>query len=178
MPEITNIGSVLFLAIVCIALFIYGIIAKNRPVKYLAITGIIAIIITASIIGILKVLVNEPRPFAILDLVNLLVNENDPYSFPSGHTGNIFAIAIAFGLSWKLKIGNKYIKLIWLLIPLGILIGFSRVYIGVHYPFDVIAGAIIGIFGGLVATKIVNYYLIKRDKKFKNHDEGIFEKGV
>lgn len=67
--------------------------------KYLVITGIIAIIIAAIIIGILKILVKGDRPFVVLDLVNLLTRENNPYSFPSGHTGNIFTITMAFGLS-------------------------------------------------------------------------------
>lgn len=174
MPAITNIGSVAFLISICIALLIYGIITKNRAVKYLAITGILALTITGVAIGILKVLINEPRPFITLDLVNLLVNESDPYSFPSGHTGNIFAIAIALGLSWRVSIGNIFIKLVWLLIILAFIIGFSRIYIGVHYPVDVVAGAIIGVIGGLIAVKIVNKYLVKRGKKFKNAEDGIF----
>lgn len=77
-----------------------------------------------------------------------------------------------------MNVGNKYTKLVWILIPIATLIGFSRIYIGVHYPFDMVAGAIIGIICGLIATKIVNCYLIKHDKKFKNHVESIFKRGV
>jgi len=158
MPTITNIGSDAFLISICIVLLIYGMIAKNRTLKYLSITGIIAVIFTDTIIGILKVLINEPRPFITLDSVNLLVNESDPYSFPSGHTGNIFALATALGFSWKFNIKNKSIKLAWLLIPLAFIIGFSRIYVGVHYPLDVLVGLIIGIIGGIVAIKIGNAY--------------------
>jgi len=161
MPAITNIGSDGFLISICIALLIYGIAAKSRTVKYLAITGILAVVFTDTTIGILKVLINEPRPFITLDSVNLLVTENDPYSFPSGHTGNIFTIAISLGLSWSFSIRNKSIELVWLLIPLAFIIGFSRIYIGVHYPFDVVVGAIIGAIGGLIAIKTMNKIMNK-----------------
>jgi undecaprenyl-diphosphatase len=160
MPTITNIGNDIFLISVCILIILYSIITKNIAIRYLAITGLVAIIFADITIGILKVLINESRPFVTLDNVHLLINEDDPYSFPSGHSGNIFALATALGLNWKFKIKNKPIKLAWLLIPLALIIGFSRIYIGVHYPFDVVVGAIIGIIAGLIAIKLINSYLI------------------
>jgi len=162
MPTITNIGTDIFLISICIIILLYSIITKNISLKYLAITGIIAIIFADIAIGILKVLINEPRPFITLDNIHLLTNETDPYSFPSGHTGNIFALATALGLRWTFNIKNKSIKLAWLLIPLAFIIGFSRIYIGVHYPFDVVAGAVIGIISGLIAIKIINNYLLNK----------------
>ena len=167
MPLITNIGSGVFLISISILLLLYGIKIKNKRIAYLAIAGILAIVFTSLTIGIIKVLINEPRPFITLDSVRLLVVENDPYSFPSGHTGNIFAYVIALGLCWKINIKNKSIKLVWLLVPLAFIIGFSRIYIGVHYPFDVIVGSIIGIIAGFSAIKITDY-LNKHQKKLKN----------
>jgi len=161
MPIITNIGSDVFLISICIIILLYSIITKNIALRYLAIGGIIGIAFADILVGTLKILINEPRPFITLDNVHLLVNENDPYSFPSGHTGNIFAIATTLGLSWKFNIRTKSIKLAWLLIPLAFIIGFSRIYVGVHYPFDVVVGAIIGVIAGLIAIKIINNYLIK-----------------
>jgi len=161
MPMITDIGSMPFVLSICILLLVYSIITKNMSIKYLAITGIIAILFTDIIISILKVLINEPRPFHTLTSVHLLISENDPYSFPSGHSGYIFALAISLGLNWKFSIRKKEIKLLWLLIPLAFIVGFSRVYIGVHYPFDVFIGAIIGTIGGVIATKIMSDYLTK-----------------
>ena len=158
MPKITDVGSMPFVAILCILLLVYGVITKNMWVKYLAITGIIALILTDTTISIFKVIFNEPRPFVTLNSVHLLISENDPYSFPSGHSGNIFALATALGLNWEFKIMGKTIKLIWFLIPIACLIGFSRIYIGVHYPFDIVVGAIIGVIGGIIATKIVYNY--------------------
>ena len=59
------------------------------------------------------------------------------YSFPSGHTGTSFAAAVVLFLSYPKKYS------FWFLV-LAFLIGFSRLYVGVHYPTDVLAGALIG----------------------------------
>ena len=172
MPIITDIGSTAVVFTISTILLIVGILKKNIKLRRLAIIGLIAFIITATIIFTLKVSVEEPRPFIVLKYVNLLIMENDPYSFPSGHSGNIFALATAFGLNWTLKIRGKQFKLAWILYPIALLTCFSRVYIGVHYPFDILIGGLIGIFGGLLATFIVNKYFndinfLKEKKEYK-----------
>lgn len=164
MPEITDIGSVVGVSAICLILLIYSIARNNKKLKNLAIMGFIAILIAGVTIFILKVLVAEPRPFMTLEFARLLIYENDPFSFPSGHTGNIFAIATVFGLNWKIHIKGKAYRLIWILIPIACLIGFSRIYIGVHYPWDVFIGAIIGIISGLIAIKIGKSYLKRYNK--------------
>ncbi|MDR0912998.1 MAG: phosphatase PAP2 family protein [Methanobrevibacter sp.] len=68
------------------------------------------------------------------------------------------AVFIAYG---NVNIRGKAIKLAWILMPLVGVIGFSRIYLGDHYPFDIIGGAIVGIFAGLIATKIGEIYLNK-----------------
>lgn len=164
MPIITNLGSEPFGIAICLILLTIGMATKNRSLQKLAILGIIALLITSIIVLIIKISVAEPRPFITLKNVHLLVVEKDPYSFPSGHTTNAFALATAFGLNWKIQFFKKNIKLIWFLIPLAAIIGFSRIYIGVHYPFDVLFGAIIGIIIGLIVTKIGNTYLKNYNK--------------
>ena len=156
MPIITGLGALQTTLAICFLVLVYGIVKKNKNIIHLSIIGLIALAFTDSVISIIKIIVAEPRPFIALDSVHLLVTENDPYSFPSGHTGNIFTFAIAVGLNWSLNIKDKSIKLAWLLIPIAIIVGFSRIYVGVHYPFDVLVGLIIGIIGGIIATKIVN----------------------
>jgi len=157
MPIITNLGSSLVVFTISISLLIFGILKRNMKLKKLAIISLIALIITITIISALKVLINEPRPFISLKYVNLLIIENDPYSFPSGHGGNVFALATAFGLNWTLNIKGKQFKLAWILYPIALLVCFSRIYVGVHYPFDILIGGLVGIFGGLLATLIVKY---------------------
>lgn len=91
---------------------------------------------------ILKPLFARPRPFEINTAVSLLISRPSDYSFPSGHTGAAFAAASAL----------FFRKNHWW-IPAGLLaamIGFSRLYLYVHYPSDVLAGAMLGVMlGGL-----------------------------
>lgn len=108
----------------------------------------------------LKNIVARTRPFyAINDLIALISYPKD-YSFPSGHSTSWFA----GGFSMFLTI-NKKISFIFLI--LATCMGFSRLYVGVHYPTDVISGIIIGIVSALIS-----YYTIKIIYKHynqKNH---------
>jgi len=167
MPIITNLGALPTVLAICLIILIYGIMKKNKRIIHLAIIGLIGLAFTDSIISAIKIIVAEPRPFVNLNNVHLLVGENDSFSFPSGHSGNIFAIATVLGLSWSFKIKNNSIKLVWLLIPMATVVGFSRIYVGVHYPFDVLVGSIIGIIMGIIAIKIGKNYLFI-DKNLKD----------
>lgn len=86
---------------------------------------------------LLKGWVGRVRPCHVLQGVHLLTDCNTSYSFPSSHAGNIFAAA--FFLSQPLR------GLSPLLYGIAALVGYSRVYIGIHYPFDIVGGAGIGL---------------------------------
>ncbi len=190
MPVITELGNLLIIIIICIILLIYGIVKDNKKIKRIAIIGIIAVLLADFLTYIIKVIVAEPKPKIALEHVHTLKNYNpityiykflfgvkgkkrgiartihtayrtSHYSFPSGHAANSFAIAIAFGLNLSINIKGKNVKLAWILIPLACIIGFSRIYLGAHYPFDIIGGAIVGILAGLIATEIGEVYLKK-----------------
>ena len=85
----------------------------------------------------LKDWVGRVRPCHVLEEVRLLTDCNTSYSFPSSHAVNIFAAA--FFLSQPLK------KLSPLFFGIAGIVGYSRIYIGIHYPLDVIGGAAIGL---------------------------------
>ena len=103
---------------------------------------------------LLKPLVNRPRPFKVLAdmgvIINLLIKEPGPHSFPSGHTIASFEAGVA------MLLGNKKLGIPAFI--LAILIAFSRLYLYVHYPTDVIAsiilGTLFGVIGYLVTHKI------------------------
>lgn len=102
----------------------------------------------------LKPLVGRVRPCKVLQ-VHLLVNCGAGLAFPSSHATNLFGQALFFGLLYR-----KYS--IYLLV-FASLVGISRVFVGVHYPFDVLAGAVIGgIEGGLAAWLLM--YLTRTGK--------------
>ncbi len=99
--------------------------------------------------GLLKPLIARPRPYAADPSILLLISPSpDPFSFPSGHTMHSVAAACSIGLS-----GNR--RLFLAMLPLALLIGFSRVYLMMHYPLDVLAGALLGVGGALAAHKIL-----------------------
>lgn len=115
----------------------------------------IALVLEVIMINLtLKPLVGRMRPFIFNDAVELIVPALNSASFPSGHTGFAFAFALSL-----LVFGKKG------LIPgliFGVLMGFSRLYLYVHYPTDVLFGALIGALCGFIAyliTKKIYSYL-------------------
>ena len=149
MPLITNFGSFIAWTIVCALLFIFG----GNKGKRIAVLGLAALFISNMAVYLLKYIIAEPRPFLTLTHVDLLVPENEIYSFPSSHTASSFAVATIIGLKYRLNLNGRKYSLIYPLIIFAGIIGFSRIYIGVHYPLDVIFGAIIGILSALIILK-------------------------
>lgn len=108
---------------------------KYRKIGFIALGALILSTILGE--GILKHLVKRIRPSADIPAVNLLIAKPLSYSFPSGHTTSSFAVAGVLAKYFK-----KYALEIF---SVAFLIAFSRLYLYVHYPTDVIAGIIIGI---------------------------------
>jgi len=155
MPLITNFGSFIAWAVICGILFVFG----GQKGRKVALLGLAALFISNVSVYLLKYIIAEPRPFLTLAHVDLLVPENEVYSFPSGHTASSFAVAAVIGLKYKLNLQGRRYSLIYPLIIFAGVIGFSRIYIGVHYPLDVIFGAIIGLLSALLVLKMENNFL-------------------
>ena len=148
MPILTNFGNLIAWSLVCVLIFIFG----GQYGKKVAIIGLLALFLSSAAILALKYIVAEPRPFLVLSHVHLLTTEND-YSFPSGHATASFAGAVAIGKKYSFIIKGKTHKLIYPLLAFAAIIGFSRVYVGVHYPLDVIFGAVIGTIFALAVIR-------------------------
>jgi undecaprenyl-diphosphatase len=134
---------------IVIAIIAYAKLKDKAALKKVAILALIALLFSDLIVLCLKHLVHAPRPFMTLDNVNLLISEDDPFSFPSGHAASTFAVIGIFVMTMK-DLVKRHCHLINLaIIIFAVLIPISRMYVGVHYPGDVIAGAGIGIFGAL-----------------------------
>ena len=107
----------------------------------------------------LKNLFQRIRPCNELPDVNLLISCSGSYSMPSSHAVNNFAVATYFSLLFP--------KYKWILIPIASIIAISRPYVGVHYPGDIIVGAMLGAVIGYVFARLIiladNYV----EKKFQ-----------
>ena len=97
------------------------------------------------IVNIIRAVFPRPRPF-IENGVNLLMSYSNEPSFPSGHAAFYFAI------STVVYFHNKKIGI--LLFLASALISISRVFVGIHWPSDILAGALVGIFSGWLVYKI------------------------
>lgn len=93
----------------------------------------------------LKNLVARPRP-CWLETIDLLVKNPKDYSFPSGHTWSTVTGA------WVATAANR--KFGWVAIPLAAALAFSRLYLYVHFPSDILAGALIGAALGILAVAL------------------------
>ncbi|NLT63663.1 MAG: phosphatase PAP2 family protein [Clostridiales bacterium] len=100
---------------------------------------------------LIKELVARPRPYDTIGDLSILVKPLSSYSFPSGHSSSSFAAALALTLAFGRKGALSYIP--------AVLIAFSRCYVGVHYPSDVLGGALVGTLVTLATYKLLDRYI-------------------
>lgn len=149
MPALSNAGGFLTLLALCILAVILSNYLKREKCLEIAKLCLFALILSGIIAGCLKLCFHSPRPFTVLANVRQLVIPTEPNSFPSGHTSSTLAVVTV--LVWKLR---KHKLICALLVLFAFLIGFSRVYVGVHYPLDVLTGAAVGIISGAIVLAI------------------------
>ncbi len=136
MPAVTALGSgsVLWLALAAVLL----LRPQTRRTGWMLLGALALETVCCNLL--LKPLVARPRPFALEPGIQLLIAPPGDFSFPSGHTAAGFAAvsALYFGKSR-----------LWLpALAAAVLIAFSRLYLYVHYPTDVLAGAVLGVACG------------------------------
>lgn len=114
----------------------------NKPTRKLGVILAVAMILQYLVNGgVLKHLFARVRPCNVDTTVELLVKRPKGFSFPSGHSAAAFcAVGVLYGARMK--------KLLWPSFILACLIAFSRLYLYVHFPTDVLAGALCGFFIG------------------------------
>lgn len=151
MPIITNpYNWQIPILIIWLALMVFGG-QKGRVAGLL----IIFVVIMSDQISsaIIKPSVGRIRPCHLYENLRMLVNCGGKYSFPSSHASNISAAALLFSYFYRKG------SLIFLFIAL--IVGFSRVYVGVHYPLDVLAGFAVGFCSTFIILKLYLTFIEK-----------------
>lgn len=129
-----------------------------KPTRKAGIVALMAMVLGLLVTNVtIKPLVERARPWTVLPIVPL-VTEKDPNSFPSGHTCAAFAASMIWvrtlPWSWGRTCG----------VVLAVLMGLSRLYVGVHYPSDVLVGAVIGTLCAWAAWKLYQLWENKRNR--------------
>lgn len=109
---------------------------------------------------LLKPLFARVRPFEVAGLSGLLISPPADYSFPSGHTMASFACA---GVFWHYR--QDFGRWPLALLLLAVLIGFSRMYLYVHFPTDVLCGALLGLLFAALAARLCDRARARRMQK-------------
>ncbi|KAB2334861.1 undecaprenyl-diphosphatase [Cytobacillus depressus] len=140
MVFVTEKALIIF-ALVLLSMWFFGNEKNKYTVVYATLTGVLGLFINF----IISQIYFEPRPF-VTHSVNMLIPHAADASFPSDHTTGAFALALGI-LLWNRKVGIAAVLF-------AALTGFSRIYVGHHYPFDVLGSIVVGIAASLLVYKL------------------------
>lgn len=145
LSKITHLGGATFtLSTLFIMLFLVG-----DYLRQVGIDALFALIIGQAIVQLLKKTWSRPRPYLTLSHVNLCPNPLKDFSFPSGHTATAFSTATVVVIHFPM--------LATIVLPIALLVGISRMYLGLHYPTDCLIGATIGIVSAVLSITLNNF---------------------
>jgi undecaprenyl-diphosphatase len=131
-----------------VATGIYLLALNQDNSRLVALAAAMAVGLSILLFKAVKNLIGRPRPFESWQALSCIMAPPDKFSFPSGHTMTAFAVwgALFIGLP-----GLSHIYL-----AIAVLIGLSRIFLGLHYPSDVLAGALLG---GAIGLSTASYLL-------------------
>lgn len=132
MPLATYLASNFSLITFCL----FTEVNPNPFIRLLGVKCAVSLIFSTIAAQILKKVVSRIRPFLSVSNLNIKMIGIDKYSFPSGHTTAAFTVGVMVSLF--------YPSSAFVFISLACLVGISRIYLGVHYPSDVLAGVVLG----------------------------------
>lgn len=114
------------------------------------VTALTTFLVTISLTTLVKILVSRVRPSMDQEFSKLLrvLNESSSFSFFSGHAANSFAVTTIVVLLVQRRYPCAFLFYIW-----PVLFSFSRIYVGVHYPSDILAGILVGVTLGLLGYR-------------------------
>ena len=132
---------------------VYLLVKGGQRGRVVVVCAVLVVICADASATVLRNHFQRPRPCQALQGVQLLVGCSDSFSFPSNHATNAFALAAFFAVYYR--------RLAIPLFLFAALVGYSRIYVGVHYPTDVLAGAVLGVMLGLMFG-VCSKWLVRR----------------
>lgn len=149
-PNITHLGDAGIFWILLTVIFLC--FKKTRKAGFISAGALVGSVVLNNVI--LKNVIGRVRPYDLIDELHLIGKAASDASFPSGHTAASFASCVAILPNVR--------KRWWApLILMAVLISLSRIYIGIHYPSDIVGGFISGVFLGIMANVIGNLVINK-----------------
>lgn len=150
---LTKYSVLLFVAVLA-GFYLYGVYRKDERFRYAAVDAFAVTVLSLFSGFVFGLFYYEPRPF-VTNHVNLLITHASDSSFPSDHS--LGTMAIAAGIHQSYKVFGTVLMI------LSLLVGVSRVYVGVHYPQDVLGSYLIVLvvnflYGRLLRRKVRSLY--------------------
>lgn len=155
---------------------VYIVAAKWRMQGVWVLLALVAGVVIADQVasGIIKEVVQRPRPSHVEDLQDLIHlvhgKKGGRFGFVSSHAANSVCFALLSSLLFRNKLYSGAL-LVW-----AVLVSYSRIYLGVHYPLDIIGGAIVGIAGAILC-----FYVLKKFKSVifaTTHENGTLQTAI
>ncbi len=161
MPAVSALGNtgIIWILLACILLAV----PKTRRSGVILMAALCWDVVLCD--GILKHLFARIRPFDVNTAVQLLINKPRDFSFPSGHTAASFASVTALYFAKERRLWKPALVL-------ACVIAFSRLYLYVHYPTDILGGIVVGITAGYAGYKTMEILQKYKDKR-KNDSRSI-----
>ena len=147
MYRVTDLGGAIFSTVFSFVLLLLG----NNTIRLIGLEALVVLALSQIVVHSLKVLLSRERPYTIIKQLNTFGINLKDYSFPSGHTTASFSIATVLALN----IPNIFV----ITYLIATIIGVSRIYLGVHYPTDVLAGIILGIGSSILVHMFLLTYI-------------------
>lgn len=140
---ITHLGGAICTVLISLAIWIFG----PYPWKTVGLESLVAVFTSHIPVALIKLTYPRLRPYMVIPGTKTGKNLLTDHSFPSGHTTAIFSLVTPVILLVPM--------LASVLLPLAFLVAISRIYLGLHYPSDVLAGALLGTAAGCLSVAFV-----------------------
>lgn len=158
-PIMLGLSSFTSWILVCLAIIALMIYRGGRWRFIAPVFMLLNVGMNAAVNNIVKWIVERPRPLHVelwQDTIHVIEKYEESFSFFSGHSSNSFTMVVFASLYFR----NKTFSI--LTVAWALAVAYSRIYVGKHYPIDIICGIFVGIFMGYFGTKIFEVFKKKK----------------